>query len=246
MMNDSLLIFSRESVVTTALVSYLAPLYSSPVTPVYGLAQLTRLLREQPHTPVALGLCPHEHVVELYRLQPLLADRPVLFIGRRFYWTDYNLPEWLGMELYWFCTWDIMHDPFSLRMDLRRFRQFAADTLASISWPAPVASAMTETLILERANRWLYRALSVSGLTRNEVRILSLLAEGRKGRLPCQTRSLHKNNGLYKLGMTNRLMNLYRGVKVRPELQAGLPLQAEESGTYGTANILPFRQEAGW
>lgn len=242
-MNDSLLIFSREWVVTTALTAYLAPSYSRPVTPVYDLAQLARQLREQPRTPVALGLRPHEHVAELYRLQPLLADRPVLFVGRCFYWTDYNLPEWLGMERYGFCTWDVMHDPFSRRMDLRRFRQFAADTPENVSWPAPVASALTEIQILERANRWLYRELSASGLTRYEVRILSLLAGGRKGRLPCRTRSLHKNNGLYKLGMTKRLMDLYRGVKVRPELQAGLPQQAEERVTEHDG---PLRQEAGW
>ncbi|MGF2656321.1 hypothetical protein ACQUWL_28085 [Serratia marcescens] len=214
-MNESLLIFSREWVMTTALTAYLAPSYSRPVTPVYGLVQLARLLREQPRPPVVLGLRPHEHVAERYG----------------------------------FCTWDIMHDPFSRWMDLRRFRQFAADTTENgcvsenIIWPAPVASAMTEIQILERANRWLYRALSASGLTRYEFRILSLLAGGSKGRLPCQTRSLHKNNGLYKLGMTKRLMDLYRGVKVRPELQAGLPQQAEERVTEHDGL---FRQEAGW
>ncbi|ECL5205232.1 hypothetical protein FTP61_22080 [Salmonella enterica] len=209
MMNESLIIFSREWAVTAALAAYLAPAYSRPVTPVYGLVQLARLLREQPRTPVALGLRPHEHVAERYG----------------------------------FCTWDAMQHPFSRRMELRRFRQFAADTPDNVSWPTPVASAMTEIQILERANRWLYRELSASGLTRYEVRILSLLAGGRKGRLSCQTRSLHKNKGLYKLGMTKRLMDLYRGVKVRPELQAGLPQQAEESVTEHDGLL---RQEAGW
>lgn len=214
-MSESLIIFSREWVVTAALTAYVVPSYSSPATEVYSLSQLAQALQEQPHTPVILGLRPHEHVAELYG----------------------------------FCTWEIMHDPFSRQMELRRFRQFAADTpendgaAENLSWPAPVASAMTEIQILERANRWLYRALSASGLTRYEVRILSLLAGGRKGRLPCRTRSLHKNNGLYKLGMTKRLMDLYRGVKVRPELQAGLPQQAEERVTEHDGL---FRQEAGW
>lgn len=221
MMNETLIIFSREWAVTAALAAYLAPAYSRPAAVVHGLAQLVRVLEEQPFAPVVLGLRPHEHVSGLYRLQPLLSDRAVLFVGRCFYWTDYNLPEWLGMERYGFCTWDAMQHPFSRRMELRRFRQFAADTPDNVSWPTPVASAMTEIQILERANRWLYRELSASGLTRYEVRILSLLAGGRKGRLSCQTRSLHKNKGLYKLGMTKRLMDLYRGVKVRPELQPG-------------------------
>ncbi|EGL6732095.1 hypothetical protein IMU63_003877 [Salmonella enterica] len=248
-MNESLIIFSREWAVTVALTAYLSPVYSRSVRAVYGLAKLTSLLQTHPRTPLVLGLRPHEHVAELYRLQPLLADRPVLFVGRCFYWTDYNLPEWLGMARYGFCTWDAMQHPFSRRMELRRFGRFAADTLEddsaaeNIMWSAPMITAMTEMQILEMANRWLYRELSASGLTRYEVRILSLLAGGRKGGLSCQTRSLHKNKGLYKLGMTKRLMDLYRGVKVRPELQAGLPQQAKESVTEHDG---PLRQEAGW
>ncbi|EBR2768474.1 hypothetical protein B5V48_21910 [Salmonella enterica] len=249
MMNESLIIFSREWAVTAALTAYLAPAYSRPVTEVHGLAQLVCTLQAQPHTPVVLGLRPHEHVTELYRLQPLLADRAVLFVGRCFYWTDYNLPEWLGMARYGFCTWDAMQHPFSRRMELRRFRRFFArgernaDGVPMDVAPVTVAADTTVVRILERANRWLYRELSASGLTRYEVRILSLLTEGRKGGLPSQTRSLHKNNGLCKLGMTKRLMDLYRGVKVRPELQAGLLQHAEDRVT---ENDQLFRLEAGW
>lgn len=126
-MNESLIIFSREWAVTAALTAYLSPVYSRSVRAVYGLAKLTSLLQTHPRTPLVLGLRPHEHVAELYRLQPLLAGRAVLFVGRRFYWTDYNLPEWLGLEQYGFCSWDTMGDPFSRRMEIRRFRQFATD-----------------------------------------------------------------------------------------------------------------------
>lgn len=249
MMNESLIIFSREWAVTAALKAYLAPAYFRPVTEVHGLAQLVYALQEQPHTPVVLGLLPHEHVAELYSLQPLLADRAVLFVGRCFYWTDYNLPEWLGMARYGFCTWDEMQHPFSRRMELRRFRRFfateecSADGVLVDVMPVTVAADTTVVRILERANRWLYREKLASGLTRYEARILSLLAEGRKGGLPCQTRSLHKNRGLCKLGMTKRLMDLYRGVKVRPELQAGLLQHAEERVT---ENERLFRLEQGW
>lgn len=220
-MNETLIIFSREWAVTAALAAYLAPAYSRPAAVVHGLAQLVQVLEEQPFAPVVLGLRPHEHVSGLYRLQPLLSDRAVLFVGRCFYWTDYNLPEWLGMERYGFCTWDAMQHPFSRRMELRRFRQFAADTPDNVSWPTPVASAMTEIQILERANRWLYRELSASGLTRYEVGYCRCWPEAVKERLSCQTRSLHKNKGLYKLGMTKRLMDLYRGVKVRRNCRPG-------------------------
>ncbi|ECZ3989341.1 hypothetical protein GE775_18400 [Salmonella enterica] len=249
-MSESLIIFSREWAVTTALTAYLSPVYSHSVIAVYGLAKLTRLLHAQPRMPLVLGLRPHEHVTDLYRLQPLLAGRAVLFVGRRFYWTDYNLPEWLGLEQYGFCSWDTMHDPFSRRMELRRFRQFAADTLGddcaaeNTRLSVPMITAMTEMQILERANRWLYRELSASGLTGYEIRVLSLMAEGGNGSLPSRIRSLHKNNGLYKLGMTKHVLNLFRGVKVRPALQAGLPLLAEESTTAETVQIPLFSQEA--
>lgn len=233
-MNKSLIIFSREWAVTKALDAMLASAYSCSATAVYGLAQLTCLLRELPHTPVVLGLRPHEHVADLYQLQPLLAGRAVLFVGRCFYWTDYNLPEWLRLEQYAFCSWDSMQNPFSLRMELRHLRQLAADMQEDDGWteivkkPVPVVSAMTEKQIIEKANRWLYRELSATGLTGYEILVLSLMTEGQKGNLPPRTRSLHKNNGLCKLGMSKNLMNLYRGVKVRPELQAGLASLAEE------------------
>ncbi|ECR3852143.1 hypothetical protein F3V71_06085 [Salmonella enterica] len=112
-MSESLIIFCREWAVTVALTGY--------------LAQLTRMLQAYPRMPVLLGLRPHEHVVDLYRLRPLLAGRAVLFVGRCFYWTDYNLPEWLALERYGFCTWDAMQDPFSRRMELRRFSRLCVD-----------------------------------------------------------------------------------------------------------------------
>ncbi|EAA0699018.1 hypothetical protein IBO29_004062 [Salmonella enterica] len=249
-MSESLIIFCREWAVTVALTTYLAPEYSCPVTAVYGVSQLVCLLEEHPHTPVVLGLRPHEHVADLYRLQPLLAGRAVLFLGRCFYWTDYKLPEWLGLEQCGFCSWDSMQDPFSRRMELRRFRQFSADIQENDGpeeknrQPAPVLSAMTAMKILKRSNRWLYRELSASGLTGCEVRVLSLMTEGRNGNLPSRTRSLHKNNGLNKLGMTKHLTDLYRGVKVRAALQSGLSKQAEDISPE-TENIIPLRQEAG-
>ncbi|ECY4646986.1 hypothetical protein ACCN59_004764 [Salmonella enterica subsp. enterica] len=233
MMSESLIIFSREWTVTAALASLLAPQPHRQVTAVYDLAQLTSLLRRQPCTPVVLGLRPHEHVADLYRLKSLLGSRMVVFVGRCFYWTDYSLPEWLGLGRYRFCSWDTMQDPFSRRMELRHTRQLPADTQEGDSDTKNVRKivsdppVITEIQILERANRWLYRQLSATGLTGYEVRVLSLMAEGRNGNLPSRTRSLHKNNGLNKLGMTKHVMNLYRGVKVRPALQVRLPLPAE-------------------
>ncbi|ECC1695432.1 hypothetical protein DPB93_24415 [Salmonella enterica subsp. salamae] len=242
-MNETLIVFSREWAVTAAVTSLLPAAYSGSVLPVYGLAQLTRALQEQPGSPVILGLRPHEHVADLYRLQPLLAGRVVMFVARCFYWTDYNLPEWLWLERYGFCAWDVLQEPFSRKRALRCFRQRCDDcgreeALSAV--PAiPAPPAMKEVQVIERANRWLYRELSEAGLTGYEVRVLSLMADGRKGNLPSRVRSLHKNNGLCKLGMTTRLMDLYRGVRVRVELQVSL---AEECIS---ENNRLFSQEAG-
>ncbi|ECG8633884.1 hypothetical protein FNN91_23435 [Salmonella enterica subsp. salamae] len=247
MMNESLIVFSREWAVTAALASYLTPVYSFQVTDVYSQECLLSELQSHPGVPVVLGLRPHEHVVDLYRLQPLLAGRVVLFVGRCFYWADYNLPEWLGLEQYGFCSWDSMHNPFSRRMELRHLRQLAADTqeddglAENVQRPVSAVSARAEKQILEKANRWLYRELSVSGLTGYEIKVLSLMTEGHKGNLPARTRSLHKNNGLNKLGMSKHVMDLYRGVKVRAALQAGLPSLAEDVPENGRRH----RQEAG-
>lgn len=248
-MNESLIIFCREWAVTAAITALLAPDCSRPASAVCNLEHLTRVLREQPHSPVVLGLRPHEHVADLYRLRPLLAGRAVLFVARSFYWTDYNLPEWLGLWQYGFCSWDTMQNPFSRRMELRRFRQFSADAQEEENMGdktrkrAPAAPAMTDMQILKNANQWLYRELSVTGLTGFEIRELSLMTEGQKSNLPSRTCNLLKNKGLYKLGMFPHVMNLFRGVKVRPALQAVLPVQDEESQTGGAENIIPFRQE---
>ncbi|EPA7566520.1 hypothetical protein ACQ5DV_005167, partial [Salmonella enterica subsp. enterica] len=231
-MNEPLIIFSREWAVTAALSAYLVPAYAHSTMPVYGLDKLMYTLREQPRAAVVLGLRPHEHVAELYRLRPLLTRRAVLFVERFFYWTDYNLPEWLGLKRYGFGSWDTMQDPFSRRIALRCFRQQRPvgrnDDNVAVTGADIFVLAIPEKKILERANRWLYRELSTAGLTGYEIRVLSLMVEGHNGNLPSRIRSLHKNNGLNKLGMTKRVMNLYRGVKVRPELQAGLPLMEQD------------------
>ncbi|QMN53897.1 filamentous hemagglutinin N-terminal domain-containing protein [Citrobacter freundii] len=190
------------------------------------LNTVTQALREHPGSPVILGLRPHEHVTDLYRLQPLLAGRAVMFVARCFYWTDFSLPEWLCLERYGFCTWDVLQEPFSRRRALRRFRKrcddCAREEVLNAAPAIPYLPVMTKVQVIERVNKWLYRELSAVGLTGYEVRVLSLMAEGRKGNMSSGVRSLHKNNGLRKLGMTKHLMDLYRGVKVRAQLQGSL------------------------
>lgn len=79
-MSESVIIFSREWLMTTALTALLTPAYVLSARPVYGPEQLVRTLREHPRTPLVLGLCLHEHVADLYRLQPLLTRRAVCLL----------------------------------------------------------------------------------------------------------------------------------------------------------------------
>ncbi|HBB6657808.1 TPA: hypothetical protein G8Z02_004580 [Salmonella enterica] len=211
---------------TRAQAALLSQLHFPAVSQVYDLEQLAMALKEAPRTPLVLGLRPHEHVVNLYRLRSLLTGRPVLFVGRCFYWTDHNLPEWLGLTQYGFGSWDAMQERSFRQMAVGRFRQFSGGDEKSVE--ASLPDNMTDMQIFEQANQWLFRKQVMAGLSWNEIRVLSLAAMGQKSRLPTGLRSQHKNNGLHKLGMTKHVMNLYRGVKVRPELQACLPSVAGE------------------
>ncbi|HHZ8254962.1 TPA: hypothetical protein ACWMDS_004658 [Escherichia coli] len=225
-MNKSLIIFSREWTVTAALAALLLPSCSNAVTAVYSLTELEDTLREQPGTPVVLGLRPHEHVADLYRLRPLLAGRAIMFVGRCFFWTDYSLPEWLRLGPCRFCTWDAMQGPISRWTELKRFFRLPAACQEGHPDPETAWSQelpqTDEEKILDVVNHWLYLRLSEAGLTRSEIRVLVLLSEGRNRSMPPRLLSVHKKNGLSKLGMSLRLMNLFRGLKVRAELQSEL------------------------
>lgn len=244
-MSEPLIICCKEWVVTVALASLLK---SSAVQAIYSRKQLVSVLQEYPEAPVILGLSPHEYVVDLYLLRPLLIGREGLFVARYFYWTDYKLSKWLGLERYSFCTWDMLHVPFLRMEELQCFRSLTTTNdshdIAEIgpNFLSPMPSSMTEVQILERANQWLSWKLAEAGLNVNEVRVLSLMTEGRRGEFACRARSLHKINGLYKLGMTKHVMSLYRGVKVRQELQVRMQPFAVEGIT---ESIRPFRQEVG-
>ncbi|EBS0228726.1 hypothetical protein DTU91_23640, partial [Salmonella enterica subsp. enterica serovar Schwarzengrund] len=77
--------------------------------------------------------------------------------------------------------------------------------------------------LIRLVNTWLYRQMLEAGLSRYEIMALLLLSESHRGKLTSRALSYYKNRGLYKLGMTSSIISLYRGIKVRPELQAVLP-----------------------
>lgn len=218
MMSEPVLVYCRQWPMTTALAALLAPEYCVPVIPLYTKADLVLCLQKNRYSPVVLGLSPHEHVAELYRLQPLLSGRSVLFVAYRFYWTDYRLPAFCGMQSYQCCTLDALCAPFTRRREIRRFRR-----LTKADVPVSVMPVLATEQILSAANGWLYGQMKASGMSMYEYVILQLLSENQRGGFSSRVLSHYKNSGLSKLGMTRHVSNLFRGVKVRPILQARLP-----------------------
>ncbi|EBV8523412.1 hypothetical protein PMI54_004886 [Salmonella enterica] len=218
-MNEPVLVYSQQWPVAAALEALLARGNGTPVIPLYTKADLVCHLKDNPRIPLVFVLSPHEHVVDLYCLQPLLSGRPVLFVARRFYWTDCRLPAFCGLESYRCCTWDNLTDSFSRRMEMRYFQLMTADIPAVTSESAPV---LTAEQIITRANQWLYREMENAGLSGYERMVLFLLSESRRSELSTRKLSYYKNSGLGKLGMSRHVINLYRGIKIRPVLQIRL------------------------
>lgn len=223
-MSEPVLLFCRQWPVTMALTALLARAYTVPVIPVYNREQFVRELGEYPDSPVILGISPHEHVAFLYRLRSLLSGRPVLFVARRFWWTDYCLPAFAGIALCRFCTLDALSDARARRTEINLFKQLPSGGLTERAGMVSEIPDMTAEHILEKANFWLYKRMMETGLSGVESMVLLLLSESRRGNLSPRLLSLYKTGGLYKLGMTKHVINLHRGVKVRPELQVPLPL----------------------
>ncbi|EJJ4222793.1 hypothetical protein NI420_000034 [Salmonella enterica] len=222
-MSETALIYCRLWPVTAALSGLLSPAYRGNILPLYSQAQLAGALRANPDSPVVLGFNPHEHVAELYHLRLLLSDRRIMFVAPRFYWTDRRLPIICGIASCQFSTWDSLCDPLYRRSELRHFMR-----LPMVDKPMKVdvddkARYVTGAALIRLVNMWLCRQMAEAELNKYEIMTLLLLSESRRGKLTSRALSYYKNRGMYKLGMTGSLISLYRGVKVRTELQAELP-----------------------
>ncbi|EMD3364786.1 hypothetical protein ACK85N_004660 [Salmonella enterica] len=218
-MSEPVLVFCRLWPLTTALAALLAPGYLTGVMTLYTREALSEALRRYPYSPLILGLSPHEHVADLYRLQEWLCGRPVLFVSRKFYWTDYRLPEFFGIAPCRFCTWNSMGDATERQRVFRRFRKLTVD---GVSARPKKAREQSVVKLLDTVNEWLYDRMAERGMSRTERVMLLLLSENNRGELPSRVLSQYRVGGLRKLGMTKHICCLYRGVKVRMELQVGL------------------------
>ncbi|EAA3660356.1 hypothetical protein QDX91_004526 [Salmonella enterica] len=220
-MNEPVLIFGREWAVTIALASVLTPILNVSIIPAFDLDDLDHKLVEYRKSPIILGISPHEHVAPLYQLRKQLSGRCVLFVARRFWWADYCLPAFAGIEWCEFCTLDnlvISRDETVQNKSLiysswgDYANCFAADKVSVISDIPPED-------ILYRANLWLQKHMRLAGLSGVESMVLIRLSENAPIRMSPHRLSYYKLKGLSKLGMSKHVVNLYRGVKVRPELQ---------------------------
>ncbi|MEX9085535.1 hypothetical protein ACV2IU_14855 [Salmonella enterica subsp. enterica serovar Rubislaw] len=217
-MSESVLVFCHQWPVTVTLDALLTPGYTDGVLLLHTRESLCRALRDYPCSPLVLGLSPHEHVVELYRLQEWLTGRPVLFVARHFYWADYRLPGFFGIAAQ-FCTWSGLSDAATRHMVLQRFRRLAAEDIPN---GLKKERGLSPGKLLGMVNAWLYERMVERKLSLTERAILLLLADNQRVSLPARELSLYRVGGLRKLGMTKHIICLYRGVKIRPELQAEL------------------------
>lgn len=220
MRSEEVLVYSRAWPVTSALTAMLQAGYDGEVKALYTTASLASALRQGGRGPVVLGLNPHEYVMVLYRLQALLSCRPVVFVSSRFYWTDYRLPAFFGLEEAGFCTDDMLHGTGRLRVTPEwLFRQCVRVPVSVVRVPR-LRSGLGKEVVLWWVNYWLHHRMVEAGLSDDECEVLSDLAEGEAGRFPVKRRSMLKTSGLDKLITCRHTQGLYRGVKVRPELQA--------------------------
>lgn len=219
MRSEEVLVYSRAWPVTSALTAILQAGYGGEVKALYTTADLMSALRQGGRGPVVLGLNPHEYVVVLYRLQALLSCRPVVFVSSRFYWTDYRLPAFFGLEEAGFCTEDMLHGTGRSRVTTEwLLRQCGRGPVSVVRVPR-LRSGLGKEVVLWWANYWLHHRMAEAGLSDDEREVLSDLSAGESVRFTVKRRSMLKTSGLDKLMTCRHAQGLYRGVKVRPELQ---------------------------
>ncbi|HAO0324327.1 TPA: hypothetical protein IGZ64_004212 [Escherichia coli] len=230
-MNDSVIVFSCQWPVTAAVAALTEPACSGPVIPVYTQQALETALQKHRKSVVILGLNPHEYVCALHHLHSLLKGRRLLFISRKLYWTDHVLPYFWGLDSCQFCSLDDFYAPYRRRailkqvMSVNRKRQAGRESDNIILGGAPVKGRIS----LAKINIWLERQQRDTGLIGREISVLQTLVDGKRPEMDAQRISHFKKRGLEKLQMSLHVMNLYRGIQLRAELQASLPQEERDT-----------------
>ncbi|EKI3327486.1 hypothetical protein PEH87_005530 [Salmonella enterica] len=214
------------------------------------ISTLMRVLSLTPQSPLILALNPHEHVNLLYALWPWLGQRPILFVGRTFYYTDRQIPGFFISQPVAFHCWQRTSErSVKAQPGLLRFLRSAQapDVLPAATYSSALPTYACEADLLVAINRYLLSQMFILGVSAKEYEVISLLLSQQSGvsiqgmmrarNITAKTLSAHKMSVLNKLGMNAHAVSLWRGLEVKALLQQGiftLPAWCEKGQSIGT------------
>ncbi|EJZ7017905.1 hypothetical protein OIP52_000589 [Salmonella enterica] len=193
---------------------------------------LLRVLSLTPQSPLILALNPHEHVNLLYALWPWLGQRPILFVGWTFYYTDRQIPGFFVSRQVAFHCWERTSErSVKAQPGLLRFLRSAQapDVLPAATYSPALPTYACEAELLVAINRYLLSQMFTLDVSGREYEVISLLLSQQSGAslqgmmraryITARILSTHKLSALNKLGMSYHAVSLWRGLEVKATLQ---------------------------
>lgn len=215
------------------------------------ISTLLRVLSLTPRSPLILALNPHEHVSLLYALWPWLGQRPILIVGRTFYYTDRQIPGFFVSQRVAFHCWQRTSERgVKAQPGLLRFlRSAQVPDVQPVAVCAPALPTFAcEADLLVAINRYLLHRMFILGVSAKEYEVISLLLSQQSGaslqgmmrtrHMTDKALSAHKLSVLNKLGMNAHAVSVWRGLEVKATLQQRIftsPLWDEERLSMRTA-----------
>lgn len=214
------------------------------------ISTLQRVLSLHPRSPLILALNPHEHVNFLYAIWPWLGHRPILIVGRRFYYADQQiLGFFVSQQVAFHCWQRTSERSVKAQPGLRRFLRstLAPDVLPAATYSSALPTYACEAELIAAINRYLLNQMFTLGVSAKEYEAISLLLSKQSGvsiqammrarNITAKTLSTHKLSVLNKLGMSYHAVSLWRGLEVKASLQQFFftqPVWDEEGQSIGT------------
>ena len=193
---------------------------------------LLRVLSLTPQSPLILALNPHEHVNLLYALWPWLGQRPILFVGWTFYYTDRQIPGFFIYQQVAFHCWERTSErSVTAQPDLVHFLRSAQEPHVQSAGfcSATLLTYASESDLIVAINRYLLNQMFILDVSAREYEVISLLLSQQSGAslqgmmraryITARILSTHKLSALNKLGMSYHAVCLLRGLEVKATLQ---------------------------
>lgn len=180
--------------------------------------------------PLILGILPHECLFLLARLTPYLHLRRMLFLAQKFNYADRMLPSY-------FSSGDIIFYEWKDRKNEQIHKQIQIALLDCIAHKPnkgggdknkviPLTKNLNADELISHVNLYLYQTLPRHKVSEQQRRILFMLSWGWSTArianilgIHIKTVSAHKLNGLSRLGMGTRSIDVYRGISTKSLLQ---------------------------